>query len=455
MSGRASCWVRRRRRREGAFTFLWLLAGALAPARDGFAQAGSGPLGQYTSAGGLRIEELESEESLEAAMEQSRWRFGGLRVAPYLGVRQAQYHNNVFAVSDDAPDQPSDVSVTLGAGFDAYLKTGSHVFYRLEVQPDYVYWLDLEERNQFNGHYSLSAHAFFNRLTFGVAARRSETEQIVTPEFAQPVTALREGAIATLGFDLGARFSLVFAGDITEIGNESASAGDPLVPDFSTTDREQTTASASLVWKLPNGIELGGGWQVAQAEFDPTSRALSVEGSGPLLTVVADGNKIHLRVELYQSSMTPEAGSIYPEQDVVGGRFESRFETGSPVELGFYGQRQLLFALDEGYADITHQRFGARLRSPLGSWTTLNLFVQTGDDEYSPIEVGVPARTDDEFSWGASLEVPLPRAFPEGLQVQLGYRQTELSSNLPGLDRDFGGPIFSIVYSIGDEFLWQ
>jgi hypothetical protein len=287
-----------------------------------------------------------------------------------------------------------------------------------------------------------------------VTGLRYETEQIVTPEVAQPVTSLREGALATLGLDLGARFGLVFAGDYGTIGNKSASAGDPRVPDYSTLDRVQSTGSASLVWTLPNGIELGAGWQIAQADFDPTSRALDVEGSGPLLTVLADGNKIDLRVELYQSSLTPEAGSIYPEQDVEGGRFETRIDTGSRIQLDFYGQRQQLFALDEGYSDFTHQRYGVRLGIPF-SRATLHLFVQTGDDEYQQVAADVPARTDDELSWGVNLDVPLPRAFPEGLQVQLGYRQTDLDSNLPGFDRDFGGPIFAISYSFGEEFAWE
>jgi hypothetical protein len=403
------------------------------------------------------MQERLSETSLEQAMEDARWRFGGLRVAPYLGIRQAQYHDNVFAVSEGAGDKTSDLTVTLGAGFDAFLKTGSHVFYRFEVQPDYVFWADLDERNQAIGRYSAGVHTFFNRLTFGVTGRRYETERIETSEFAQPVTSLREGVGANLGLRLSSRFSLAFSGDLSELGYRSESEGDPRVPQFSRLDREQTTGSASVVWTLPNSLELGAGWQVSRAEFDQDARALSVDGSGPRISLYGDGNKVDFRVELFQSTLEPRGESLFPERDVEGGRIETSFDTGSRINLSLYGQRNQLFTLDESYSDFTYMRYGVRLRIPFGDRVSLNLFTQMGEDDYETLTPDAPSRTDDAFSWGASLQVPLPRAFPEGLRLQLGYRRTELDSNLPGLDREFGGPIFNLSYSIGfaQKLLWE
>jgi hypothetical protein len=305
------------------------------------------------------------------------------------------------------------------------------------------------------GRYSAGAHAFFNRLTFGVTGRRHEVEQIVTPEFAQPVTSLREGLDAELGLRLGARFSIALTGDLSELSNRSESAGDPRVPDFSRLDREQRTGTASLVWTLPNGIELGAGWQVTRSDFDQDARALSVEGEGPRVSLYGDGNKVDFRIELFQSSLEPKGLSVFPERDVEGGRFETRFDTGSRIGLDFYGQRNQLFTLDEGYSDFTHQRFGVRLRIPVGERSAVNLFAQVGEDDYEALSSEVPARADDERSWGVNVQVPMPRAFPEALRLSLGYRQTELDSNLPGFDRDFGGPILNLSYSFGQQFLWQ
>ncbi|HUP25449.1 MAG TPA: hypothetical protein VNB06_21230 [Thermoanaerobaculia bacterium] len=451
MSERASCWVRRLRvGREGSFTLLLcLVAGGVVPAPSAMAQLGSGPLGQYTSPGGLTMQERLSESSLEQAMEDARWRFGGLRVAPYLGIRRAQYHDNVFATSEESGDAVSDLTVTLGAGFDAFLKTGSHVFYRFEVQPDYVFWADLDERNQAIGSYSAGVHAFFNRLTFGVTGRRYEVERIETSEFAQPVTSLRQGVGADLGLRLSSRFSLAFSGDLSELGYRSESEGDPRVPQFSRLDREQTTGSASVVWTLPNGLELGAGWQVSRAEFDQDARALSVDGSGPRISLYGEGNKVDFQVELFQSTLEPRGESLFPEREVEGGRIETSFDTGSRINWSFYGQRSQLFTLDQSFSDFTYMRYGVRLGIPFGDRASLNLFTETGEDDYESLTPDAVRRTDDAFSWGATVQLPLPRALPEGLRLQLGYRHTELDSNLPGLDREFGGPIFNLSYSIG------
>lgn len=420
------------------------------------AQLGSGPLGQYTSPGGLTIQERLSESSLEQAMEDAPWRFGGLRVAPYLGLRRAQYHNNVFATSQVSGDEVSDLTATLGAGFDAYLKTGNHVFYRFEVQPDYVFWADLDERNQVIGRYSAGVHTFFNRLTFGVTGRRYETERIETSEFAQPVTSLQQGLGANLGLRLSSRFSLAFAGDLSELEYRSESEGDPRVPQFSRLDREQTTGSASVVWTLPNGLELGAGWQVTRAEFDQGARALSTDGSGPRISLYGDGNKVDFQVELFQSTLEPRGESLFPEREVEGGRVETSFDTGSRIDFALYGQRNQLFTLDESFSDFTHMRYGVRLRIPFGDRVSINLFAETGEDDYESLTPDALRRTDDAFSWGANVGLPLPRAFPERLGLQLGYRHTELDSNLPGLDREFGGPIFNLSYSIGfTEKLWE
>jgi hypothetical protein len=269
------------------------------------------------------------------------------------------------------------------------------------------------------------------------------------------VTSLQEGVAATLSVRLGARFALALSGDVSELRNRSESAGDPRVPDFSQLDREQSTGLASLVWTLPNGLELGAGWHVTQADFDQEARALSVEGSGPAISLYGDGNKVDFRVELFQSTLEPEVGSLVPARDVAGGRFETRFDTGPRMTLDLYGQRNLLFTLDESYSDLTYQRFGVRVGLPFSDRAGLDLFAQIGEDDYEELSADVPERTDDELSWGVNFRVPLPRAFPEGLHVQLGYRQTELDSNLPGFDREYGGPVFNIAYSTGSRNLWQ
>lgn len=424
------------------------------------ASALSAQFGQYTSPGASTalsgVEETSGSsvdrDVIDEILAESRWRLGPVRLRPFLGVRQAAAYSNVFGTANN---QVSDASVTAGAGLTAYLPTGSDVLWTLELQPEYVLWVDQTERNHLAGRYGLGVAALFNRLQLTLFGARFEEQRLVTPEVVQPVDEQRDRLDGSLTLELSPAWGLFLSAGRTEVATRSELAGDPRVPDFSRLDRTEERERAGVVWKLPNEISVRLLYEVSSYTFAPDARPLSVDGEGPVLQLHGQGNRLGFDVELSDLRVRPQStGSRSPPRDEVGGRAELRLDVTSRVGLGLRVERSQLFALDDAYSNFTYQRVGMDWRIDLGRWG-LRFFGGYGTDDYRAIEQVAPGRVDTETSYGLRLRIPLPRALSEGLRLDAGWTETRINSDIEGLDRTIGGPLLGLAYSFGNGLRWQ
>ena len=116
---------------------------------QGSDQQGSGQQGgsQYRPAG-TGFEPYESrKDALTKAMQQARWNWGGLHVAPWIGLRDVTYQERGTADST-----AGELTATGGAGLKGYLPLGAHGMLALHALPEYAWWQKQSDRNTVVGH---------------------------------------------------------------------------------------------------------------------------------------------------------------------------------------------------------------------------------------------------------------------------------------------------------------
>ena len=411
-------------------------------AADAVAQAS-----QYTAPGGSSLAGTRSKEDLEREMEEARWRLGPVRVAPWIGLRNLSWVDNVYA--EDGGDT-SDVTATFGAGLTAWLPTGRKVFWLAQAMPEYVWWADSDERRRLVGRYGAGVFASFNRLELAGRALRTEEQAVVTSESPQLALARRE----EIGLDgelrLLSTLALTAAAAESDIEQESDEAFDPRVPDFSRLDRGERRLRAGLAWQPSEVVRLEAGAEHLETDFAPGARNLSSRGTSPYLRVDVTGNRLSTRGRLTQRRLDPEPGSALRPVDALEGDLRVEVRPGWRFTFGAYGSQRVTYSLDEGQSHFEAERFGADVAAPFGGRFDLRVFGETGENRYEALTAGAPARLDEVTAYGVRLGWKLR----EWLSYRAGFVQEEYDSNLPGFDREVGRIESNLVVSTG-SWAWQ
>lgn len=414
---------------------------------------------QYTAPGtGGGGAEPSTREQVEQQMEDARWRLGPVRLAPWFGIRGITWEQDVF-VADEG--ETSDLTGSVGAGISAYLPTGPDVFWIAQVMPEYLWWLDLDDRNQLIGRYGAGVLADLNRLRVEANVQRTEQQQVVTVESPQQVLLDSRGASLVAELDLSTAFSLGAGLRSTELRQELPGDEDGRGRfDFSRLDRDETVLRGELLYRPREGVEVGAGVERTDTEFATGARNLSNTGTSPYLSLRLDGNRLALDAEVVRRELEPEPGSALQPVDQTQGRARLTFTPGWRFTFGVYGSRHTTYALDLAYSHLTDERIGAEVGAPFGDRLRVRAFYEQGSADFdlrqplAPPPGGVPAaqgrRSDDLEAYGAEGTYRLG----EWLSYRAGLHQVTIESNLPGFDRDYVRVTSSFVLSTGD-WAWR
>jgi len=426
---------------------LWAALLSLALSPDALAQ-----FRQYTPPGESVEPGPSRQQQLEEEMADARWRAGPLRLAPWLGLRQVQYVDNLFAVSrGDTAEDASDLTATAGLGLTAYLPLGPKVIWTAQAAPEYVWWRDQDERNQLAGRYGTGLFAGGNRLRVELLARRSEEQQRVTSEALQLGVLRQDRAALDVEIRLAGGLWLFAGGSFSEIEDRTG-VDDPRVTAFGGIDRQEEVRRAGLAYVFPNDVRIAVGAEETETDLATGARPLSSEGTSPVLEIRAPGERLALALDLAQRDLEPTAGSQFAGFDELAGRLGVTLRPGWRFRFQIYGRSEPVLSLDESYSHFTEKRVGIGISAPFADERLrVRLFAETGENDYAAIGGGVPERLDDADAWGveARLEVAGPLSFTTG------FRSLELDSNLPGLDREVSSLVASFGLRLGSEFLWR
>lgn len=402
---------------------------------------------QYTAAGPGSAAAPLGKEEIERRMDEARWRLGPVRLAPYLGVRELSWVENVFAAEGD---DTSDLTASLGAGLTAYLPTGPRLFWVAQAMPEYVFWADLEERRQLVGRYGAALHADFNRLTFTVDGRSVEEQTQVTSEEPEPAIGEVEHLGAALALRLTPRLSLTAGAAVDEVANRAGDPDDPRSADFFRLDRREETARAGLRYVPGERLRLEAGVERHATDFEGAARNLSSTGTSPYASLAVTGNEIRISAEVVRRALDPEPGSALPPTEATVGSLRLGLTPGWRFDIGLYGRRSLLYSLSEGHSHFEEDRYGVEVAAPFGRRWTTRAFAEAGGNDYVALGPEAPLRSDDALAYGVEGTLQLR----EWLIYRFGYRRLEIDSNLPGLDRATESLLSTVSLTTG-SWIWQ
>jgi len=416
----------------------------------GAAGAVYGQFSQYTqpgtpTPGGGNV----TRQALEEAVAGARWHLGGLRVDPWLALRNVSWVNNPAGEPDGAASSQSDVNAVGGAGLRAYLPTGPDVTWAAYALPEFVWWNKLSDRNRLNGRYGAGVFGYLNRLSFQASGTLAEQLGIITSEFPVLANSRRtEGSVGStlrLGFSTGLFAEVATARTENLLDQAERQSG----PQLQRLNRDERRLRTGLSYEPRPRWQLRAGVEWTEADFDADSRDLSNKGTAPLIGIRYEGPKVTGSVEVQQRSLEPKDGSEFVATDVTTYQGDLAAQ-GNRLSGSLYGRRTLTFALEAEYTHFQTDLVGVAVSVGLGRRTSLRGFAETGQQDYEAAQPEAPARQDDITAYGAELTMNLWRS----AQLHLGGSESRFDSNLPGQDRTLTTVRAGISFGIGGEGPW-
>ena len=415
------------------------LFGAVIAVAPGGARPAWGQFPQYTPPGGSTESSLDPETAIEQALEDARWQLGPVRLAPWIGVSQLAYVDDVSGGAADgggagADAAVSDFTATAGAGLTAYLPTGPDVYWLAEAIPQYIWWQDLTERRQAVGRYGAGVFAFFNRLTLRVRAGREEEQRVFSSEFPQPAVGRKERVAADAELRLTGKLGLYAHGERAEISDRTEGAEEePERAPFAALDRDEERVRVGLRYRPVERVAIGLGVERTDlSSAAGVARDLSNEGTAPVFELAAEGNKVSLGVDLALLELEPVGASRFEPYDELAGSLHGSLALGARTRLEVYGSSFPVLSLAPDYSAYEDRRLGVALGGDFGTRTRIRLFADRGENRYRPIGPDVPDRADDVAAVGAELRFALTRS----LAIEIRAESLEVDSDLEGNDRE-------------------
>lgn len=385
---------------------------------------------QYTAPGSLGVREIPTKERLEKAMEDARWHLGGLRVAPWFGIRNTTYYDDLFP---EVPGKQPDLEVTAGAGLAAFLPVGSRVIIAGNALPEYQWWRTYSDRRTWNGRYGLGIAGYFNRLTVEVSGVSTDEAQYASVEDEIPVNVRERRGHARV--ELEVSYHVFFYASGTKASwrysTKGLDATQSLLPYL---DRDETTTEGGLRWAPRRTVSVSFGAKRVEDDFVHTTLDRSVRGNAPTVDITLGSERTGLEASAARFDLKPVGSSSFAPYRGTTGRVMVWRQLGRASTWTVYSGRDLGFTAisgDSGY--YVQRRVGTSLAFPVGWRGTATAYVEKGTLDYSVGVSGAGARTDDLKAYGLNARFDLAGS----ASFVLGVSRTRYDSPVPGLDRTY------------------
>jgi hypothetical protein len=386
---------------------------------------------QYTAPGTLLGRPASKQGQLEKAVDEARWHLGPLRLAPWIGLRDAAWVTDVFAGSPGA--EKPDFTVTLGAGLQGVLPMGPKTYLTLDALPEYVYWQKQSERRRLDGQYGLGLYGFFNRLTASAAVHRVEEQTIVSSEFQQRIHTRQESVDGSLELELRPSLYVFTSARRSRTTHllDVAERNDPRIPSFEQLDREESVLRAGVELRPGDRFSIAAGVERSVADFLNAANDRSNSGVSPLLDLAWTEKHLQVQTSLVFRNLSARGGSRFTSFDGVSGQAQVTFTPRWRFSYALYGGRDLSYSLEGSYPWFEDNRYGAAVIARVGHDATVTVFGEQGTHDYASGVLAGPPRQDDFSAYGTNLRFPLRKR----AELSMGLVHTRLDSAIPGFDQ--------------------
>lgn len=397
---------------------------------------------QYTRPGAFEERREDTQEILERNITEARWKAGRVLLDPWLGVRDASYVDNVGNQGE------SDATITVGAGLRGWLPVGSEFTLSAHALPEYVWWKDFSQRNRLNGRYG--AGIFGNLGNTGIEAKieRIDDAEFFSREFEDKVNTSTDQGILNLEFGLGRGLSVFAGGVLRSVDYEDDP--DQALPSLSVVDRDEAMGRAGVSFELPRGFKVGVGAEYTKTDFEPGISDRSNSGPAPLVLFDYDGSSLFVTASFAYRSLEPDGDSRFVDYHGVTGRAEIAWRTLGRLELQLFGGNDLVYSFTDTWAYFDDTSIGVGVRTGVTEWFDFRVFVETGDNDYTPFVDDGPNRVDDYDVWGGNVNFKFTR-----FSIYLGGSLTDYSSNIPRFDRDVTQFRSGFRFGLGNGKSWS
>lgn len=381
---------------------------------------------QYTSASDFEDDFASTQQLIEAAMAEARWRRGPLLIDPWIGIREATYDDNV----GNRPRDPilSDYLVKVGAGLRLYSPVADELVFAAHLLPEYVWWQELSSRRQLDGRYGVGIFGPAGPFDLAFSAQHIDDTKYFSREFEDRVDTSEDYVRLEAELDFGGGFSLFAAGALDTYGFDPLD--DEETPPVENLDRDETIARLGGRWQPRDGLRLGIGVEASQVDFDIDPRR-SNEGTSALFELDVSGQRTSANARLAWRSLEADgAGSLFPDFDEVSGRYRIAFQVAGPVQLELLGYRNLVYSFQDTFAYFIDEATTLGIAISLGARAGLQLRWEDGENDYAVFDPSREARLDQFDGPVGELQVELGR-----FTLVVNGSRTEYDSNFAQFDR--------------------
>jgi hypothetical protein len=398
---------------------------------------------QYNAPGsGLGERQIITKESLDQQLEASRWTLGGLRVTPYAGISEVTYQSNVFGTGTGSGGSGgsgnsdsggvNDVTATFHAGLDLMLPLGTNSYFTAQFLPGYNWWKDLGDQRQIVGNYEANLYGLFNRMRLELSGSRSDQVERFSSEVLQRAPQTRDRVGLDLNIDLARRVQITASGSLLRTGLEEPNRptelgllGTPLL------NRDEKTARLGLRFHAGDRWSFGLGLQEESTDFDSIDLDRSNDGSSLFATIKVQGNRLDFGLDVVERSLRARDQAAFANFDSQTGFFRMALHPGWRFDYFLYGSRSLTYSLLDNNSFFEEERAGLGIGGALSSRTRLQLFVESGQNLFTPLEGEIGSDDEDFTSYGGNLNYSIT----DNVSLRIGGERLRFESQITGISR--------------------
>jgi hypothetical protein len=345
---------------------------------------------QYTPPGSLSVTPVPTKDALALAMQDAPWTLGTLRIAPWIGLQDLTYYNDVDV---STPGNQSDYSATVGAGLTVFQPFSPRFTLVLQALPQYEWWKNQKARRLWNGRYGLGVFGYFNRLSVEVAGDKVRQQEYVNDEYEVPVNVEGDKARTIVQIDIFRRLAVYGSGEVVHWRYRNQDLPG-LGYDLTDLDRNETTTGGGLRYEFREGMAIKVGYQRTRTSFLSPAYDRSNSGGAPTMGLELQGAHLGLNGSAMRYSLDPTAGSQFTRFSGVLGDGRLSWKIREGLTWSLYGGRKLSYGFGSGSTYGLDSRTGLSLQTELGWRGTMLVYVERGRDEFASAESESGTRRD-------------------------------------------------------------